>query len=158
MKLRLEATPEELEHKADRLVSALAKALRGAAPDVADALLKAIPEKEHKLKHKVLQEIHEKISKRYAITLDMMLSDIGKRIDKHVSGMAKSDDENDLKKSKNPNYASNILDMEAKAYEVAKEELAKYGFQPSAFEEGGALYGESVNALREILKTLKESA
>jgi hypothetical protein len=153
MKLRLEATPEEIESKAPRLVAALSKALRAHAPDVADQLLKAIPEKESPLKHQVLRDIHGKISNRYAITLDMMVEEIGKRLEDHVSEMKKSNGT-----ETNPNYATNILDLEAKAYEVAKEELAKFGYDKTAFEVGGALYGESVNSLREMLAQLKESA
>lgn len=76
MRLRLEATPEELYEQGERLVEALAKSLVYANPDLADVLEKALPAKESDLKFQVLRDLKAHADKEYAATIERMLDDI----------------------------------------------------------------------------------
>jgi len=81
MKLRLEATPEELEAKGDQLLKALANELEPHAPDLATALEKALPTQEVTLKYATLRGLQEQTVQMYARTTTAMLRDIHKIID-----------------------------------------------------------------------------
>lgn len=149
MKIRIEAdSHDELREKSDALLRQLAKALSGAAPDVADALQKArvaLPPKEDALKHEALRDFFQNVHKRYIDTLDRMLAEMGEALDAHVDEMKKS----------GPDYTTGIISMESAAYDKAKEQLAVFGFSDADFTDpSGKLYGMSTNELRELLKQL----
>lgn len=148
MKLNLDATREELSERGDELVDALAKAVRPHAPELADALQKALPPKEQELKHKALRQSHDKMRKRYGVMLDRMNAEIAALLD------------GELKKSEDAanDFTQRIVQMEDRAYEQAKAELMARGYVQNDFEEGGVLYGLSVNQLREAIKEKRSKA
>ena len=83
MKLRLEAdSPEEVRAKSRELIKALRDELAEAAPEVAEALEKALPRKEQELKYPVLRTLQKKTSEEYDRTLTRMLLDIGRVLDR----------------------------------------------------------------------------
>ena len=82
MKFRLEADPDELREKADKLLKSLHNELIGTAPDVAEKLEKALPRKEPVLKYPVLRELQKKTAEEYERTLKRMNKEIGKVLDR----------------------------------------------------------------------------
>ena len=84
MKLRVDATPEELEEKAPDLVKAMIELLRPASPEMADVLEKAIPRKEKELKFPVLRALQKQTEVAYEKQMELMLKDIGKVLDKSL--------------------------------------------------------------------------
>lgn len=93
MRLRIEATPDELADKANDLVKALAATLAPVAPDLAEALEKAlekaVPKDTPKMLQPALREIHEVTRKEYERRLKWMVKDIGAVLDRAV--LAKGD-------------------------------------------------------------------
>jgi hypothetical protein len=92
VRLRIEATPDELANKSESLIKALADAIGPAAPDLAEALKKALPKSTAKLIQPALREMHEVTRKEYEKRLNWMLKDIGKVLDR---SLAKADVETD---------------------------------------------------------------
>ena len=86
MRLQLEATPAELWTKGSALLEELAKAFADINPDLAEALEKALPPKEQDLKFRALQGLKAVTTEEYDRMLKRMLGDIGKVLDKSVSG------------------------------------------------------------------------
>ncbi len=84
MRLRIEATPDELADKSESLIKALADTLAPVAPDLAERLEKAIPKDTPKLRQPALREIHEITSKTYEARLKWMLKDINAVLDRAV--------------------------------------------------------------------------
>ncbi len=84
MRLRIEATPDELADKSELLVKALVDTLAPVAPDLAERLEKAIPKDIPKLRQPALREIHEITRKAYEARLKWMIKDIGKVLDRAV--------------------------------------------------------------------------
>ncbi len=76
MRLRLDATPEELKDKGPELVKALANEVKDANPELAHNLEKALPKKEPALKYKALRDLHQGNRKVYRTTLDSMVDGI----------------------------------------------------------------------------------
>lgn len=82
MRLRLIATPEELESKGGDLVKALAEQLSAYDPELGEALIKASRVKDppsvadDNLQYRVLREIREITTKEYKRQLQGMLEDI----------------------------------------------------------------------------------
>ena len=148
MKLNLDATKEELSERGDELLDALAKAVAPHAPELADALQKALPPKEQELKHKALRQSHDKMRKRYKLMLDQMNAEIAALLD------------GELRKAEleSPDYTTKVVAMEEHALEQAKAELMAAGYVAGDFEEGGVLYGLSVNQLREAIKDKRSKA
>lgn len=88
MRVRLEATVEELERRGDDLIHALAGQLSDFDVDLAEALVKAIPVKDpdsHKahdnLQFRVLRELKKMTTTEYKIQLRGMLEDISAVLD-----------------------------------------------------------------------------
>ena len=147
MKLKLDATGEELSERGDELLDALAKTVAPHAPELADELRKAaLPKKEAELKHKALRQLHDKMRKRYRIRLDRMNAEIASLLD------------GELKKSESPDYTTKVVAMEAAAYDKAKAALMQMGYRDDDFDEGGPLYGLSVNQLREAAQAKRSKA
>lgn len=149
MKLRIEAKPGELSGKAHALLERLGKALHDEAPEVAEALEKAahgLPSKTPELKHQALRDGLAVIQKQYAATLERMVNEIGHTLDQHVKGLIKSE---------NPDYTTKILRIEDAAYEKMKQAFVPLGYSAKDFEEGGKLYGLSLDDLRALHKELK---
>lgn len=143
MKLKLDATPEELSERGNDLVDALAKAVQPHAPDLADALHKAVlPQKVPELKHKSLRQNHEKMQKKYRLMLD--------RMNTEIAGLL----ETELTKSEvvSPDYTTKVVELEEAALDKVKAVLMQRGYRQEDFEEGGVLYGLSINQLREAAK------
>lgn len=143
MKLNLDATKEELNERGDELLDALAKAVAPHAPELADAIQKAaLPPKEVALKHKSLRTVHERMRRRYKRQLDQMNAEIASLLD------------GELKKSEmaSPDYTAKVVAMEERAYDRLKDDLMQLGYKAEDFEEGGVLYGLSVNQLRDVVK------
>jgi hypothetical protein len=78
MKLHLQATPGELIEKGEQLIQSIGDILRPLSPDLADALAKALPQKENELKFPVLVELQKKTEAEYARQMELMLRDINK--------------------------------------------------------------------------------
>lgn len=147
MKLHVEATPQELLEKGTSLVKSIGNILRPVSPDLADALIKALPKKESELKFPVLREIQKQTEAEYEAQMKLMLKDIGKVLDGKPI----------LEKSggpyqESPDYTGEILDTEEKRYERIKQELINRGYVASDFEQGGPLYGYSTNELIDLIR------
>jgi len=78
MRVRLEATPQELSEKGEELIKALAHELYPVSPELAETLEKALPEKEPALKYKALRDIHKITKDEYEKTLERIHLDIAK--------------------------------------------------------------------------------
>ena len=149
MRLHLEADPDELATKGDALVDHLAKALRPYAPHLADVLEKAItlPPKQKELRHQTLRDFHAKMKREYGKTVERILVEVNQAIDDDVSGK--------ITKS-SPDYIAPLIEKEEKALVRIKSLLSAYGYAKSDFEEGGKLYGKSINELRDLYRDLKD--
>jgi len=88
MRFRLEATPEELRDKSDKLIRALVGELADTAPDLSEALDKALPRKEPESRFPVLREIQKRTTEEYERMLNRMNREIGQVLDR--GSMAKS--------------------------------------------------------------------
>ena len=97
MRVRIDATPHELETKGNDLIKALVRSIGPLNADLAESLEKALPKKEPELKFKALQEIHEITAKEYEKMLERMYLDIATVIEEAVDNptLHKSDDRND---------------------------------------------------------------
>jgi hypothetical protein len=147
MRLRLEATPEELREKGEALIGELAKSLAPLDPDLAQSLEKALPRKEQGLKFPVLREIAKRQGEAYDKLLKRMLKDIGKVLDrstKTTSGV--------LAKAEFYDHTGPIVDKDEIGYQRVKAVLMQYGYTEADYQEGGSLYGMSVNELIELAK------
>ena len=82
MKLRLEATPDELREKSGSLLKALHAAVVEVDPVAAEPLEKALPRKEPELKYRVLRELKDRTSAEYERILKNMTKEIGKVLDR----------------------------------------------------------------------------
>ena len=101
MRFHLEASdPEEIRKKSPQFLRELAKAFSSVAPDLAESLEKALPEKTDNLSYPVLQEISTITQDIYSDLMDRMLADIMRvvlRSTKEVSGvLEKADGENPI--------------------------------------------------------------
>ena len=85
MRLRIEATPDELADKSEALVKALADAIGPMAPDLAEALKKALPKAPVELLQPALREMHKVTRREYEKRLKWMLKDIGKVLDRSLA-------------------------------------------------------------------------
>lgn len=85
MRIRLEASPEELAAKGNQLLEVLARSLEPHHRGLSDALQKAIVEADQdeqpELRYPVLRELHERTRTAYAAQLDAMLRDINRVLD-----------------------------------------------------------------------------
>ena len=147
MKLRVDATPEELEEKAPDLVKAMIELLRPASPDMADVLEKAIPSKEQELKFPVLRALQKQTEVAYDKQMDKMMEDIGKVLDKSLKTSVFKKSEDAVSKEKSPDYTKQIVAKDEKSYEQIKAEFLNDGYSESDFEVGGTLFGYSTNQL-----------
>lgn len=86
MRFTLEASPGELPRKRDALIKALVDEFGRIDPDLAESLEKALPPREPELKFRVLQELKAKTVAEYERLTKRMLADIGKVLDRSVSG------------------------------------------------------------------------
>jgi hypothetical protein len=77
MRVRLEATVEELQKRGEDLIHALADQLSAFNPDLADLLEKAVPHKTPKPPYRVLRDLKQITTAEYKRQLDAMLKDIG---------------------------------------------------------------------------------
>lgn len=86
MKLKLEATPEELTTRGDALVKALSSELRPFAPELAEALSKALesPPSSPELRHQALRDLQAKFTARAERARHRMLAEIGEILDEGV--------------------------------------------------------------------------
>ena len=146
MKIELTATPDELEdkEKAEKLLRSLGELV----DPLEDILEKALPRKEQVLKYPVLRELQKKTEDAYARRVEWMLKDVGKVLDR---GFAKSESVEPLQ-----DFTKPIADKDEEKYELLKVELAQYGYTDSDFEEGGILYGWSVNQLIDLARGKRE--
>ena len=219
MRLQLEATPAELWSKGNALLEELAKAFADINPDLAEALEKALPPKEQDLKYPALRGLKAVTGQEYDRMLKRMLADIGKVLDKSVSGnqfvkalqeeMASAgehvehlikqlgppekDEDEEPEEAEEPlepgdydpktdeivpepeeeeeeetekadssqseplkyDFTKPIADKDARAYERVKRVLIGRGYVEADFEEGGVLYGQSVNDLIDLVREKK---
>ena len=147
MKLHLEAEAAELRARAPELIERLSKALRSHVPEIADAMLKALPEKEApELKHQALRDSMAHVQKLYGDTLDLMLAEIGQALEARVDEM-----EGGAKKG-GPDYTTKMRSEDQKEFDaVTARVLANTDFTAEDFAPGGLLYGMSVATLNELL-------
>lgn len=95
MKLRIEATPGELQTKGDTVLQTLAENLETHAPDTAAKLRKALqPDAQHSLelvpppmKDRALEDSRQTVVRLYEQTLTRMRADIGRALDERVAEM-----------------------------------------------------------------------
>jgi hypothetical protein len=92
VRLRIEATPDELANKSEALVKALVDTLAPVAPDIAEQLEKAIPKETPKLIQPALRQMHEITRREYEKRLKWMVKDIGKVLDRAVMKKAEDDE------------------------------------------------------------------
>ena len=78
MRVRLEATPQELADKGAALIKALVVELYPVSEELAENLEKALPAKEPALKYKALRDIHRITKEEYQKTLERVHLDIAK--------------------------------------------------------------------------------
>lgn len=77
MKIRIEASQEELYTKSDAFIKAIIDIVHHTNPELAERMAKVLPEdKDITLKYKVLQEISDKVEKIYADTNKKMIEKI----------------------------------------------------------------------------------
>lgn len=91
MKIRIEAEPGEIGAKGHVLLERLAQRLSREAPGVAEALEKAahtLDEPAPVQADQAIQDGLEQLRRRYRTTLDMMLGEIGRALDRAVDGPA----------------------------------------------------------------------
>lgn len=81
MRVRLEATVEELEQRGDELIKALAAQFVDFDPDLAEALEKAAPHKHSNLYPRVIKDLTKITTTEYQAQLRGMLKDIGAVLD-----------------------------------------------------------------------------
>jgi len=84
MRLELKATERELAEKSTELVSQLEALFRNVAPDTAELLRKALPEKAVTLRHPALHDLHKQTSVLYKDHIDRMLAAIGRVMDRSL--------------------------------------------------------------------------
>jgi predicted phage tail protein len=178
VELKLDATVSELKQKGPALLEELAKAFSEVRPDLSEALEKALPTKEVQLKYRALRELKTKTDKAYRETLDAMLKDIGRVLDRAVVGVSKSldavEDKLESMEKGEPDtqemirsllrrrpdlmpkfrdHTEAIADEDEKKYEQAKAHVVKTTeYSAEDFDEGGPLYGWSTNELIEVFK------
>ncbi len=145
MHLRIEADPDELKEKSGDLIKALISAIAPSNPDLAESLEKALPPRENELKLPVLRELHQRTADAYEKQMTLMLKDISKVLD---SSLHKSGEFFD--------YTKPIAERDGRAFARVKEVLKRRGYMDSDFDEGGPLYGLSVNDLLDMV-TRKEA-
>jgi len=84
MRLELKATERELSEKSIEILSELETLFRSVAPETAELLRKAIPDKQVTLRYAVLHDLHKQTSGIYRDHIDRMLEAIGKVMDRSV--------------------------------------------------------------------------
>lgn len=91
MRLRLEATPDELLVKGDALVDAIAQAVQDVHPDLADRLHKAMPEPDDgEPAYPVIRDLCANFRAAYEKQTAAMLKDIGRVLDGASQEVSKS--------------------------------------------------------------------
>lgn len=154
MRLQIEAEPNELEEKPVELVKALFEVVQSFAPELADQLSKALPRKEPELKYPVLRELQKRTAEAYSKHMQKMLKEIGLVLN---SGIEKSDD-GDLGDSSRHlmqlhyDHTKPIAEKDDAGYKRVKTVLIGMGHKETDFEEGGILYGKSVNELLDMIR------
>lgn len=133
MKFRLDATPEELEEKSEKLIKTLSDVFRSAVPDLSESLEKALPPKEQELKYPVLRDLLQQTTDIYEQHMQDMLKAIGKVLDGSVK--------------KSYDHTKDVAIKDGKAYDRVKRILEEMGYVETDFLEGGSLYGKSTNEL-----------
>lgn len=147
MKLRLDATPDELQEKSGKLIKALSELLRPAVPDLSEILEKALPAKEQELKYPVLRELQKRTQKLYEKHVQKMLKEIGKVLDGST-----------MSKSEFYDHTGAVAKKDDVAYKRVKEVLTGMGYLESDFEPGGPLFGWSTNQLIDLARDKREVA
>jgi len=138
--LRLEATPGELVEKSEKLVRKLRDLFWATSPELAESLEKALPRKEQDLKYPVLRELKKQTAEIYDQHMQAMLKEIGKVLDRSVE------------KSLGYDHTGPIAEKDDVAYKRVKQVLINMGWEASDFEQGGPLYGYSVNQLIDLAR------
>lgn len=145
MKLRLEAEPGELQARGRELVEGLSKAMHAHAPDLADALLKAIPEKPPvEMKHRALRDSMDVTRRLYAEALRGMQAEIGAALD------ARADEMVGLSKAGLPPTVM-LSAGDQPELDALHRELAGIGYEARDFSPGGLLSGQSIPTLRALV-------
>jgi len=162
MRLRFEATPQELQEKGEELIKALVEEFHDVDHDLAERLEKSLPSKEPVLKYPVLRAIHKKTTQAYEAMLDSMLVEIGKVLDESVVEPKRLKKSMDLKKAMDEaaseleepvyDHTQPLVEKDEKAYNRVKAILKKRGYQDSDFERGGKLFGMSTNELIDLAR------
>lgn len=139
MKLTINATPEEILEKGDKLVEAFVREVAPYHPDLAERLAKALPESEPvKLKDPVLEHIAEQTSIAYGRMLHAMNSDILKILERKPPIIQKA-------------VERDPADL---GFQRIKSTLLRKGYVEADFETGGALASYTTPQLFEMVKGL----
>jgi hypothetical protein len=84
MRLEVRATERELAEKAPEILAKLESLFRSAAPETAELLRKAIPDKPVTLRYPVLHDLQKQTGAIYRDHIDRMLIAIGKVMDRSL--------------------------------------------------------------------------
>lgn len=141
MKLRVEATPEELESKGPALLRSLASRLGVDPLALLDdhQLEKAGVQKEPQLKHAALRDLHDRERDLVRRTYRAMLREIAEVV-------------LDPAVKKSVDYSAEIVARDAELYEKVRGKLRSRGYDEVDFDEGGRFYGMSTNQLVDFLE------
>ena len=90
MKMRIVAKPGEIAAKGEALVRSLSERLTSEAPDLAEALEKALPQREAELKYPMLRELKARTDAEYQSQLKGMVRDIGELLEGRLDAVEKS--------------------------------------------------------------------
>lgn len=170
MRVRLEATPDELREKGPLLVETLARSVRHANPELAAALSKAIAPETVTLRHRALQELKERTDAAYKAQMKKMVTEIGavldggvvsKSLESETSASAQEDrrfdteaiqeltiriDELFRSQAKVEGQLESLEKTQPAAKSIdglVKALLVRRGYAEADFLEGGALAGRS---------------
>lgn len=87
MRVRIEATPQELTADPVEVMERLAKGLQAQAPELARAMRDAaalLPEPAVQPRHQALQDSFAHVRREYRRTMEAMLGEIGRELDRHA--------------------------------------------------------------------------
>jgi len=124
MKFHLETTEDEILEKGDQFLESIASELEHFNPELADQLIKSIPNKDHRLQHNVLADLQSEATEYYNSHVKAMLADINKILDATEISKAEDEDAEDALEPGDVNVDTGdvVPDPEERAEEKEDEE------------------------------------
>lgn len=84
MRIEINATQKELAEKSTEVLSKLESLFQNVAPDTAEMLNKAMPEKKVELRYPVLKDLHKQTALLYQQHLDDMVNQVNKVLNRSL--------------------------------------------------------------------------